>query len=434
MTIIKWSTVKNESPHRGPLKCICLSGHGRDMKLGADWLIDPKEVHRLDDDVLGTGSFGRVYRAEWHGLQVAVKQLESPQSEKEAINSFVQEMTIWKSLKFPAIVQLYGGYTTPCLAMVMQYCSGGNLGDLLHSEIPIPLETLLRIASEIASAVLYLHSRHVLHRDLKSFNVLLDDDGSAKLCDFGAAVRKPKQSFPRKNITASQVDHHDIHSTSGVTKLRQRLPTGSNSGLEQVLSNYESTGCASNAQLAENIFSKEKNEASSASNSNRGSASNIQGWTRRASAASPVALKFLPHRIDGLKRGVLNHPSSTQEQSDSSPNSQYSSRHTSQESKETQDVEDSDDCGDALDDEQTHSRNQDFHQERQSCDYPKNCMREYCTVFFSVIFSLDHAGCLGTQMSPNGALLVRMHGWRQKYLHKVCLFTSMTACQRFSCY
>jgi len=98
-----------------------------ELRLGIDWEINPNEVHRLDSTVLGVGSFGSVYRATWHGIQVAVKEIDleiTKSTPHKALRDFIQEMMIWKSLKFPSVVQLYGGYMKPRLAMVMQYCAG----------------------------------------------------------------------------------------------------------------------------------------------------------------------------------------------------------------------------------------------------------------------------------------------------------------------
>jgi serine/threonine protein kinase len=77
--------------------------------------------------------------------------------------------------------------------MVLEYMSGGSLHDLLHNPTPgrgdLPAQLLARILAEVASGVAYLHSNGVMHRDVKTANVLLDDACHAKVTDFGISTR-----------------------------------------------------------------------------------------------------------------------------------------------------------------------------------------------------------------------------------------------------
>lgn len=74
------------------------------------WAIDYRQVHRIRCPPLGTGAYGTVYRAEWHGVQVAVKQLDTDYLDPSAMKEFHQEMSVWSTLQFPSIVQLYGAF------------------------------------------------------------------------------------------------------------------------------------------------------------------------------------------------------------------------------------------------------------------------------------------------------------------------------------
>ena len=84
--------------------------------------------------------------------------------------------------------------------MVLEYMTGGSLHDLLHNAtdgVDIDTPLLTRMVVEVASGVAYLHANGVMHRDVKTANVLLDDARHAKVTDFGISTR-----FGRKDYTA----------------------------------------------------------------------------------------------------------------------------------------------------------------------------------------------------------------------------------------
>jgi serine/threonine protein kinase len=72
----------------------------------------------------------------------------------------------------------------------MEYMSGGSLFNALHSKQEINWPTRYRITADIAKGLAFLHESKILHRDLKSFNVLLSEDWHAKLTDFGLSKIK----------------------------------------------------------------------------------------------------------------------------------------------------------------------------------------------------------------------------------------------------
>ncbi len=80
------------------------------------------------------------------------------------------------------VCQSYSGH----YLIIMEYCSGPTLRKLNESE-ELPWNKRLSIAFQIAQAMSYLHSRGIIHRDLKSENILFDDKGEVKVCDFGFA-------------------------------------------------------------------------------------------------------------------------------------------------------------------------------------------------------------------------------------------------------
>eukprot|EP00900_Chrysochromulina_parva_P023007 jgi/Chrpa1/533/Chrysochromulina_OHIO_Genome00010341-RA len=141
---------------------------------------------------VGSGSGSSVWRGRVAGLDVAVKVLKTTPgtSNKDALRGFVQEARILSQLCHPSICMLYGTcmqLSSP--ALVFEFMAGGSLFDLLHNS-PAELfpSTLSRIALEVASGVAYLHQQEVIHRDVKSANVLLDADLHAKVSDFGIST------------------------------------------------------------------------------------------------------------------------------------------------------------------------------------------------------------------------------------------------------
>ncbi len=141
---------------------------------------------------LGRGGFGIVCEAIWQGVnKVAVKQLLSQTLSGDALEEFKREAAIHAQLKHPNIIALYG----VCLehmkyALVMELMARGSLYDVLHSASDLPWTMRINIALDTVAGLLYLHGRQILHRDLKSFNILLDESGRAKLSDFGLSKVK----------------------------------------------------------------------------------------------------------------------------------------------------------------------------------------------------------------------------------------------------
>jgi serine/threonine protein kinase len=141
---------------------------------------------------IGSGTFGEVKKAYWRKTLVAVKFLKSSEHDEESIKSFIEELNLLKKLRHPNILLYLGACTTgPQYFLVTEYCESGNLFDFLHTNPKHILQSRdrIRIAIEIAKGVNYLHSFNppILHRDLKSLNILLDKNLQVKIADFGWA-------------------------------------------------------------------------------------------------------------------------------------------------------------------------------------------------------------------------------------------------------
>ncbi len=157
---------------------------------------------------LGRGGFGIVYQAAMGHQDVAVKQLQQKLS-SDAFDEFQKETTLMARLRNPKIVQLYGvciEKDSP-LCMVMEFMSNGSLYDFLHGKSPLLWPLCMQMALDMALGLHYLHASQILHRDIKSPNVLLDKNMNAKLTDFGLSKVK-------KETSSTSTMHHKVVGTA----------------------------------------------------------------------------------------------------------------------------------------------------------------------------------------------------------------------------
>lgn len=156
-------------------------------KTTATWNIPFDEL--VFGRLLGKGSQGEVYKASWRGLTVAVKKVDTSKVSQDIIQDFCSEAEIMRKLRHPSLTLFLGvSIQHPWLCIVTEFVSRGSLFDILHDESNAMTWTkALGMAKDIAQGVLYLHehSPPILHRDLKSLNILIDQNWRAKVADFG---------------------------------------------------------------------------------------------------------------------------------------------------------------------------------------------------------------------------------------------------------
>ncbi len=140
---------------------------------------------------LGEGAYGIVYKARYRNNPVAVKQLKMSHPSSDSLKEFQKEMAVMANLRCPQVVQFYGVYFKPAPGIVMEYMTRGSLYQVIHSGQPMLSWTVrLKIARDITCGLSFLHQENIIHRDLKSLNVLLNEEMQAKLTDFGLAKIK----------------------------------------------------------------------------------------------------------------------------------------------------------------------------------------------------------------------------------------------------
>ncbi|CAH0722132.1 unnamed protein product, partial [Brenthis ino] len=157
-----------------------------------DWVIHADEI--LIGNRIGSGSFGTVYKAHWHG-PVAVKTLNVKTPTALQLQAFKNEVAVLRKTRHCNILLFMGCVSKPSLAIVTQWCEGSSLYQHLHVlETPLPMLYLIDVARQTAQGMDYLHAKNIIHRDLKSNNIFLRDDWSVKIGDFGLATAKVRWS------------------------------------------------------------------------------------------------------------------------------------------------------------------------------------------------------------------------------------------------
>ncbi|MDM8519836.1 serine/threonine-protein kinase [Anaerolineales bacterium HSG6] len=140
---------------------------------------------------IGEGGMATIYKAYQESVdrQVAIKVLtEEFAKNSKAVKRFEQEVKSVARLEHPNILPVHDfGTQDGFYYMVMRYVEGGTLSDLLEKESQLSLERSIKIASDIARALNYAHSRNVIHRDIKPSNILIDQLNEVLLTDFGIA-------------------------------------------------------------------------------------------------------------------------------------------------------------------------------------------------------------------------------------------------------
>jgi len=189
--------------------------------------IQPAELDYRES--LGSGATAEVFRGYWNGREVAIKEIFLQRKEGRGRNpvkaelkgqiSFTREVSVLSKVDHPNLVQFLGVcFQQRPLRVVMEFCAGGSLFDLVHNDLELELEwwQQLKMCQDIAKGMHYLHAfkPQIIHRDLKSLNLLLarrvaseKDEPHVKVTDFGTARMKDLDAEWEKMTKAAGTCH-----------------------------------------------------------------------------------------------------------------------------------------------------------------------------------------------------------------------------------
>ncbi|KAL4422385.1 hypothetical protein ABPG75_008582 [Micractinium tetrahymenae] len=184
-----------------------------------EWLIDWNDLHR--SKIIGEGAFGKVWLGRWQETDVAIKQLGSLSAlgvqtgslqhdssggikmDAEVQRSLHKEVDLMRKMRHPNIILFMGVVAEPA-AVVTEYCARGSLYDLLKEARHKPALTKaldwprrIVMALDAAKGMLYLHGHKpqpIIHRDLKSPNLLVTKDWRVKVTDFNLSKSQPLEA------------------------------------------------------------------------------------------------------------------------------------------------------------------------------------------------------------------------------------------------
>ncbi|MFO7661096.1 MAG: protein kinase, partial [Chloroflexota bacterium] len=175
------------------------------------------------------GTFGVVHRAYQPGIgrEVAIKVIRPRfANNPDFIRRFESEAQTIARLEHPHIVPLYDYWREPDNAYwVMRWLRGGSLEQRLRRS-PLPLEATIRLVDQVAAALQAAHRQHIIHRDVKAANILLDEDGNAYLSDFSVAKELINGGVPLDLSSSPETISPEQLMNEGLTLLTDQYSLG----------------------------------------------------------------------------------------------------------------------------------------------------------------------------------------------------------------
>lgn len=169
-------------------------------------------IANIHTDLIGQGAMGAVYRGvdRQTGEPVAIKHLkpELLAANPRQLDRFAREGELLRQLNHPNIVKVLEAVAEAGQHyIIMEYVQGGSLRDLLDQHPQLPLPHVLSIAIDVADALTRTHRLNIIHRDLKPANVLLAQDGSPRLTDFGLAFLEDGANLTQSGALVGTLDY-----------------------------------------------------------------------------------------------------------------------------------------------------------------------------------------------------------------------------------
>lgn len=168
------------------------------------------------ESLIGEGGFGAVYRAKHiHTRQVvALKVLRNAAANGIDAQNLVREAQIIASIRHPNIVQVYdAGISEGVAFFAMELVHGASLGDILQTRGPMPWHHAHSFAMQLLAGLGAAHRAGAVHRDVKPQNLLVADDGTLKILDFG--ISKTTRARPGNTLSSRTLTGHGWMGTPG---------------------------------------------------------------------------------------------------------------------------------------------------------------------------------------------------------------------------
>ena len=164
------------------------------------WRLEHNDI--ACEQEVGSGVSAVVYHGhdKRTGKEVAVKQLKFNKLSGGRLRAFQREVVILATAIHPTLLTFVGATDTPPFWIVTEWMGGGTLYHDLHKHHKLTPTQLTICAFDIARGMQFLHSKQIIHRDLKTLNVLLSADGRAKICDFGFSRKAKKDEVLTQSV------------------------------------------------------------------------------------------------------------------------------------------------------------------------------------------------------------------------------------------
>jgi serine/threonine protein kinase len=160
--------------------------------------IDVRELKfDVQSDLIGEGTYGKVYRGMCRGQQVAIKVPQQQNLSEQQLADFRNEVAIMRRIFHPNVVLFLGAHSSPgAIMLVSEFLDGGDLDHLLHSDAELSVSRRIGFMIDTAKAMNWLHGiNSIVHRDLKPANLLVDDAMRVKVTDFGFSQLRKEETF-----------------------------------------------------------------------------------------------------------------------------------------------------------------------------------------------------------------------------------------------
>jgi serine/threonine protein kinase/tetratricopeptide (TPR) repeat protein len=169
---------------------------------------------------IGAGGMGTVYRGvdTQTGAAVAIKALntEAIAADPAMVERFTREAEALRQLNHPNIVKVLATVEeNEKRYLVMEYVGGGSLYDLLKQQPQLPVQHVLEIALDLSDALTRAHRLKIIHRDIKPANVLLAEDGTPRLTDFGVAHQVDKSHITETGMMVGTLPYLSPEACNG---------------------------------------------------------------------------------------------------------------------------------------------------------------------------------------------------------------------------